>query len=173
MIRRIRQFFRAVCARVSEQDKRFVEQHLSAPLQSLFWGMSVPDQCHALRTAHTALRLTESEAETVDLPLLARCALLHDVGRRDGEFGIFWKCFAVLLAAWFPSRTRAYGDGVFGEGLLQRKMRIYFHHAEMGADLLAQLGLAREATIVRAHHKAPAENDPPELRILRRADEMN
>ena len=52
-------------------------------------------------------------------------------------------------------------------------MRVYFHHPEMGADSLFHLGFAREAEIVRKHHEAPAENDPPELRILRMADEMN
>ena len=173
MMKRIRQFFHAVFAEVSAEDRAFLEQNLSRGQQALFFGMSVPDQCHALRTAHTAIALAENTAETVDLPFLTRCALLHDVGRRDGEFGIFWKCFAVVFAALSPARAKEYGDDDGGDGVLRRKMRVYYHHAEIGADMLLCEGFAAEAEIVRGHHKAPAEDDPPELRILRMADEMN
>ena len=173
MMKRIRQFFHAVFAKVSAKDRTFLDQNLSVGQRVLFFGMSVPDQCHALRTAHTAITLAETEEGKVDLPLLTRCALLHDVGRRDGEFGIFWKCFAVLFAALFLSQAQAYGDGVRGDGTLHRKMRVYYHHAEIGAAMLLREGFAAEAEIVGRHHKAPAEDDPPELRIVRIADEMN
>ena len=173
MMKRIRQFFHAVFANVSAEDRAFLEQKLTRGQQVLFFGMSVPDQCHAIRTAPTAILLAENEEGKVDLPLLTRCALLHDVGRRDGEFGIFWKCFAVLFAALCSSLAQEYGDGVHGDGVLHRKMRVYYHHAEIGAAMLLQEGFAAEAEIVRRHHKAPAEDDPPELRILRMADEMN
>ena len=173
MMKRIRQFFHAVFANVSAEDRAFLEEKLNRGQQALFFGMSVPDQCHALRTAHTAISLAENEEGKVDLPFLTRCALLHDIGRRDGEFGIFWKCFAVLFADLFPSQAQDYGDGAHGDGVLHRKMRVYYHHAEIGAAMLLREGFAAEAEIVRRHHKAPAEDDPPELRILRMADEMN
>ena len=173
MMKRIRQFFHAVFAKVSREDKAFLEQNLSMEQQALFFNMSVPDQCHALRTAHTAIALAENTAEKLDMPLLTRCALLHDVGRRDGEFGIFWKCFAVLFAALFPSQSQACGDLAPGDDVLNRKMRVYYHHAEIGASMLFHEGFTAEAEIVGRHHKAPAEDDPPELRILRMADEMN
>lgn len=173
MMKRIRQFFHAVFANVAAEDRAFLEQNLTGGQQALFFGMSVPDQCHALRTAHTAISLAGNAEGKVDFPLLTRCALLHDIGRRDGEFGIFWKCFAVLFADLFPSQAQAYGEGAHGDGVLYRKMRVYYHHAEIGAAMLLREGFAAEAEIVRRHHKAPAEDDPPELRILRMADEMN
>nr|MBO6294146.1 HDIG domain-containing protein [Schwartzia sp. (in: firmicutes)] len=150
-----------------------MEEKLNRGQQALFFGMSVPDQCHALRTAQTAISLAGNAEGKVDFPLLTRCALLHDIGRRDGEFGIFWKCFAVLFADLFPSQAQDYGDGAHGDGVLYRKMRVYYHHAEIGAAMLLREGFAAEAEIVHRHHKAPAEDDPPELRILRMADEMN
>ncbi|MBO6235620.1 MAG: HDIG domain-containing protein [Schwartzia sp.] len=173
MMKRIRQFFHAVFANVAAEDRAFLEEKLNRGQQALFFGMSVPDQCHALRTAQTAISLAGNAEGKVDFPLLTRCALLHDVGRRDGEFGIFWKCFAVLFADLFPSQAQDYGDGAHGDGVLYRKMRVYYHHAEIGAAMLLREGFAAEAEIVRRHHKAPAEDDPPELRILRMADEMN
>ena len=173
MMKRIRQFFHAVFANVSAEDRAFLEEKLNRGQQALFFGMSVPDQCHALRTAQTAISLAGNAEGKVDFPLLTRCALLHDIGRRDGEFGIFWKCFAVLFADLFPSQAQDYGDGAHGDGVLYRKMRVYYHHAEIGAAMLLREGFAAEAEIVHRHHKAPAEDDPPELRILRMADEMN
>ncbi|MBO6211093.1 MAG: HDIG domain-containing protein [Schwartzia sp.] len=173
MMKRIRQFFHAVFANVAAEDRAFLEEKLNRGQQALFFGMSVPDQCHALRTAQTAISLAGNAEGKVDFPLLTRCALLHDIGRRDGEFGIFWKCFAVLFADLFPSQAQDYGDGAHGDGVLYRKMRVYYHHAEIGAAMLLREGFAAEAEIVRRHHKAPAEDDPPELRILRMADEMN
>ena len=173
MMKRIRQFFHAVFANVAAEDRAFLEEKLNRGQQALFFGMSVPDQCHALRTAQTAISLAGNAEGKVDFPLLTRCALLHDIGRRDGEFGIFWKCFAVLFADLFPSQAQDYGDVAHGDGVLYRKMRVYYHHAETGAAMLLREGFAAEAEIVRRHHKAPAEDDPPELRILRMADEMN
>ncbi len=172
MMKRVRQFFRAVFADVSAEDRAFVKKNLDERQQALFFGVSVPDQQHAIRTARTALSLSESVAEKVDLPLLTRCALLHDVGRKRGELGTCGKTFAVLFAAWFPGYARKYERGK-GNGLIARKMRVYYRHPEIGADMLSGLGYTREAEIVRKHHEAPAEDDPPELRILRMADEMN
>ena len=170
---RVLQFARAISARVSTEDKAFVEQYLPSELHSLFYALSVPDQCHALRVARNAAAIAEKEAAgTVEVPLLMRCSLLHDIGRKKGDLGTFWKSFAVLFAAICPRLARCYGDGA-GDGMLARKMRVYFHHAEMGAAMLSNIGFSREAEIVRKHHEAPAEDDPPELRILRRADEMS
>ncbi len=149
-----------------------MEQKLAPELLTLFWRLSVPDQCHALRTARHALRLAENASGTVDLPLLTRCALLHDVGRKKGDLGTFWKSFAVLFSAFFPETARTYGDDL-GDGILARKMRVYFHHAEIGAELLFRIGFLEEAKIIRKHHEAPTEDDPLELRLLRMADEMS
>ena len=168
MMGRVRQFLLAAAAKVSEADKGFVERSLPPELQRLFFAMSVPDQCHALRTARCAWKLAPDFPESVDPAFLTRCALLHDIGRKKGDLGTMWKSFAVLFAALCPERARAYGDG--GEGLLSKKMRVYFHHADIGADMLEKLGFSAEAAVIRGHHKAPAEDDPPALRLLRAAD---
>lgn len=166
------QFIRALSAHVSPEDKAFVEKYLPTELHPLFFALSVPDQCHALRTARNAAVLAKTMQDEADIPFLIRCALLHDVGRKKGDLGTFGKSFAVLFAAICPDLARSYGNNL-GGGVLARKMRVYFHHAEIGAELLSRMGFAREAEIVRKHHEAPAENDPPELRILRRADGMS
>ncbi len=173
MMTRIAQFIYAVFAKVSESDRRFVERELNGRLQVFFFGMSIPDQCHAIRTARAAISLATERADKVDMPLLKRCALLHDIGRRKGDLGIFWKSAAVLFASWFPAIARIYASGAKGNGILYRKMRIYFHHAEIGAEMLVRSGFMEEAAIIAGHHEAPADGDPPELRLLRMADNMS
>ncbi len=168
MIGRVRQFFWAAFARISASDREYMEGSLVPALRRLFFAMSVPDQCHAVRTARCAQMLMHKFSEPVDSAFLTRCALLHDIGRKKGDLGTIWKSIAVLFSTLFPKCAYAYGNG--SEGLLAKKMRVYFHHAEIGADLLEDLGFAAEAAVIRKHHKAPADDDPPELRILRMAD---
>ena len=173
ILRRVLQFVRALFARVSTEDKAFVEKNLAPELQRFFYDLSVPDQCHALRVARNAAALAKKKPTgTVEMPLLLRCALLHDIGRKKGDLGTWWKSFAVLFAAFCPDLARSYGEDA-SDGILGRKMHVYFHHPQIGAEFLLQKDLGKEAEIVRKHHEAPAEDDPPELRILRMADEMH
>ena len=95
---RVRQFMTAMGARLTEEDMAFARHWLTPEQRKLFFSMSVPDQYHALHVAYTARALAEETAEAVDEALLTRCALLHDVGRRRGDLGTFWKSFAVLFA---------------------------------------------------------------------------
>ncbi len=54
---RIMQFVRAVTARVSVEDGKYISAHLNAEEQKIFFAMSVADQYHSLRTAYTVERL--------------------------------------------------------------------------------------------------------------------
>ncbi|MBQ9376453.1 MAG: HD domain-containing protein [Schwartzia sp.] len=170
---RIRQFAVALGARLTEADRDFVRRWLTPEQRTLFFAMSVPDQYHALHVAYTARTLAAEWPGPVDEDLLTRAALLHDVGRRRGDLGTLGKSFAVLFAHFCSDRARAYGDAPEGSGLIEDKMRVYFHHAELGAAMLAGLGCGEEAAVVAAHHRAPSPEDPPELRLLRMADEKN
>ena len=121
MIGRVRQFFLAAFARISASDREYVERSLVPALRRLFFEMSVPDQCHAVRTARCAQMLMRkfSEPEPVDSAFLTRCALLHDIGRKKGDLGTIWKSIAVLFSALFPKCAYAYGNS--SEGLLAKK----------------------------------------------------
>ncbi len=48
-----------------------------------------------------------------------------------------------------------------------------FHHAERSAEFLQQSGSnAAVVAIVRRHHQAELPEDPPELTLLRTADDL-
>ena len=175
MMQRVRQFLRAIFASVSAEDERFLQEFLSEQEQSLFCRMLLADQYQALQTAYTAQALWAKDAGAADERLLTRCALLHDIGRKKGDMGIAGKVFAVLMHKFFFSFSMRLAErGASGRGgFLCHVLYIYYQHAELGAAELSDCGLFAEACIVREHHHAPKDTDPPELLLLRRADELN
>lgn len=173
MMQRIRQFIKAIHASINDADDRFLKAWLSEPEQSLFFQMSLPEQRHALDVAYTVQQLERKTA--VNKNILIRCALLHDVGKVRGDISTMAKVFAVLVDGFCPERARRWARAAkSGRGHdLRHALYVYFHHAELGREKLLALGLTELAEIVAKHHEAPAEDDPPELLLLRQADELN
>ncbi len=167
IFRRIKQFFRALTARITPDDGKYLAVHLDAEEQKLFFAMSTADQYHCLRTAYTIERLVIQDKKGIDREFLIRCALLHDVGRVKGDIGIFGKIFTVLVTYLMPK----FADKLELQG--NKQIYIYRHHAEIGGRKLQQIGLFREAKIIAKHHAPPTPNDPYELKLLRLADEAN
>lgn len=174
MLKRVNQVISALTARIEDADRDFIDRHLTKREQNLFWAMSVPDQRHALNVAYTAIRLSR-ERRGVDLEKLTKCCLLHDAGRVRGDVGIIDKIVAVIAHKAAPRWAESWGRP--GKGSWARNLRhafyVYDHHAERSRQKLLAIGLVGLGEIVSRHHKAPAEDDPPELTILRQADDLN
>ncbi len=167
IFRRVKQFFRAMTAKVTPEDGKYISAHLSPEEQELFFAMSVEDQCHSLKTAYTIERLVIEDKQGIDREFLIRCALLHDVGRVAGDISTLGKVFTVLVSDIAPG----FADSLELKG--NKQIYIYRHHAEIGGRKLQQLGLFREAKIVAKHHAPPSPDDPYELKLLRLADSEN
>lgn len=167
ILKRVKQFFRAISAKLTADDHRYISTHLSAKEQKLFFAMDIVDQYHSLRVAYTLERLAIEDKQGIDREFLIRCALLHDIGRVKGDMSTFGKVFVVLITAFMPK----FADKLEMNG--NHMMYIYRHHAEIGAKKLQEIGLYREAKIVARHHAPPVENDPRELKLLRIADDKN
>lgn len=172
---RVRQFYAAVTARIAPEERAFVAAHLALAEAALFWRMGVPEQRHALNVARTALRLAEHAP--VRREFLLRCALLHDVGKERGDLPVWLKVFTVLLDGAAPRLARRWARAGSGGrdplARLRHGLYIYYYHAARGQEALRALGLDEIAAIVGRHHEAPAQDDPPELRILREADALH
>ena len=175
MNQRVKQFFRAITAKLGEEDHAFIGRYLSPDEAELFFGMHVADQYHALKVAYTAGDFASEGNLQVDQDLLIRGALLHDIGRKKGDLDILGKVFSVLMDAVFPYTSRKLAcegnKGPFGR--LRHMMFVYYNHPKIGADILRGKGLRREAEMAEKHHMPEAVDDSWELRLLRRADELN
>ena len=164
---RVKQFIRAVTARVTVDDGKYISAHLNTEEQKLFFAMSVADQAHCLRTAYRVERLVIEDQRGVNREFLIRCALLHDVGRLAGDLTILGKIFVVLItsiAPKFAERLEINGN---------HELYVYHHHAELGAQKIQRIGLFKEAKIIAKHHAPPKPEDPLELKLLRVADNEN
>ena len=170
MIQRVKQFYLAVTARITSTDRAWVQKSLPAEAQELFYAMHPADQYHALNVARTALDLWEKQPAG-DKKLLLRSALLHDVGKMRGDMDVFGKVWAVLLKHFLPALAQKLA--LEGTGYLGRIMYISYNHAQIGAEKLQQINMVQEAEIIRYHHTPSKENEPPELKLLRAADELN
>lgn len=170
MIQRIRQFFLAITAHITATDKKWLAENLPPAAQELFYAMHPADQYHALHVARTALELWEKQPAG-DKSLLLRSALLHDVGKQRGDMDVFGKVWAVLLKHFLPELAKKLARK--GTGYLGHIMYISYNHAQIGADKLKRIGMVQEAEIIRCHHALEQKNEPPELKLLRAADELN
>lgn len=171
---RIRQVWAALTANVGEEDRQFVRRWLSAAEEALFWGMNLPDQYHSLAVARTALALAQPRQD-INARLLARLALLHDVGKVKGDVSTWDKILTVLLHRLAPGARRWGQEGRGGRlANVRHAIHVYYHHPERSARLLRAAGAGEElAALVRRHHKAPEAGEPPELTLLRQADDLH
>jgi len=175
MLTRVKQFVAAITAKVTALDRNFIRKNLRAEEQALFYRMNVPDQCHALSVARTALKLA-AERSDIDRELLVKCALLHDVGKLRGDVSTWDKVVTVIAHKVAPHRAEAWGK--YGQGgrlaNLRHAFYTYYHHPERGAGLLAIIGEdCKVVEIIRRHHEAPEAREPAELDVLRQADNLH
>ena len=173
---RVGQFLRAIRARISSEDLAFMEAHLPEEARPLFLAMHLADQRHVLNVAYTAWEQAEREGAEVDRELLLRCCLLHDVGRVKGTMDIWGKVWAVLAEKFLPAGLWQKLECTEAAHFWQKPglaLYVYRCHPEIGAARLREVGLNREAEIIRFHHSPPMETEAEELKLLRRADALN
>ncbi|MTI94027.1 MAG: HDIG domain-containing protein [Firmicutes bacterium] len=164
---RVRQFIAAVTARVSPEERAWVEQEL-ASLQDLFFGMSVVDQRHCLDVAREALRRA---GEKTNKKLLTQAALLHDCGKQAGELRLWDRVAIVLGKKIFGRRTQRWASK--GRGLYHA-FYIHYEHPEIGAELVRMHGSGETlCALIAGHHKAPSSGDAPEAKLLYFADQQH
>jgi putative nucleotidyltransferase with HDIG domain len=154
---RVKQFFRALTAHISEEDLTRAARFLTPDLLALFRTMSAQDQRHCLKV-WAALR----EDGHTDCALLT-AALLHDVGKASAPLSVWQRAIVVLLERFAPRMlgqlTRA--DATSAAARFWRPLLIYARHAEIGAQMAQQAGCSPlVVTLIRRHQQyEPTENE--------------
>lgn len=160
---RVRQFFRALTARINARDRQVVLTTLPPMLADLFYRQSTNDQRHALDVYET---LRDSG---YDDPALLQAALLHDVGKAAGRIPVPYRVAIVLIRAVRPAWIcrLALPD----PQSWRYPFHVYDQHPAQGATLARAAGAAPAVVALIAAHHAPG--DDPLALALRRADEAN
>lgn len=183
MIKRIRQFWRAIKAKLTVEDKVFIDKYLNDEEQKLFFAMRVYDQRHVLNVAYTAQKIIEQKQyENIDCNLLIRACLFHDIGRTAKDICLMDKVTSVLLGKFLPQKSKQWASEAEKLKLNKEKsfwqkrryaLYIYYNHARLGAEKLSGLGLNNIAEIIRYHHDKVDCKACSELQILCLADSLN
>jgi hypothetical protein len=154
---RARQLGNAVRERKQPIAHDFVRAHLGGAALALFYRMSRRDQAHSVNTAMLVAQAAP------DAPDLVAAALLHDAGK--GPQQLWQRVLFVVLDEHLPGLLRRWArPGRGTRGALYRSLR----HAEIGADLAREAGIApRACELIAGHHRALEDS---QLRLLQWAD---
>lgn len=152
---------------LSAHEREEVTDLLPSAAWPLFVSMSAADQRHALRVCRGLQARGWSERD------LLIAALLHDVGKAAGRVPFWTRPVIVLGKRYTPHllpRLTVYPVVEQGLPRWRRALSYAWWHAEVGADLAAEIGLnARIVHYIRMHHQP----DSPELLALHLVDEAS
>ena len=141
MIYRVKQFLQGVFAKISEQDKNFINKYLNEKEQLILFKLRCSEQYHSLKVAYGCL---ESMPENRSL---IRAALLHDIGKVGSNLNLINKSL-VVLAMKFKVDTKTLPL------FLQRAIEYKDQHPEIGYQLLTSYNIAPyELLLIKNHHQ--------------------
>jgi hypothetical protein len=150
---RVRQFGKALAARVRPQERDLVKQILPPGPAELFWRMPRQDQRHSLDLLYAL------QKQGLDAADLLVAGLLHDAAKSEGVrtwHRVAW----VLLENWHPEwlAQLASSDATSW----RRGFWVQLHHADLSAELAEAGGCsARTVELIRHHHDRQAALPPP------------
>ena len=164
---RVVQFFRALTARVSDEEMKQVTCILTPASLVLFQSMAIQDQRHGLDVC-AALRQTRHTN-----PDLLAAALLHDIGKAAAQLPAWQRAIIVLLERFAPRLLDRLGQGEPRELILpvpsvaegglpdgwRRSFIIHAHHPEIGARWAQEAGCSPLTVALIRRHQDKLTND--------------
>jgi hypothetical protein len=166
---RVEQFFRALTARVSDEEVRRATRALTPEARSLFRRQATQDQRHALAVYH-ALRQARHED-----PHLLAAALLHDAGKAAARLSAVHRSIIVLLGHFAPTLLARLSQGE--PEWWNRPFVIHTRHPVVGARWAEEAGCSPlTVALIRRHEEEPADGATEEDRLLaalQAADDAN
>ncbi len=162
------QFFQALSANLKEDDIRTLKENLTPEEMAAFARMPLADQRHSLDVYYTLVRMGKTH------PDLLKAALLHDIGKGEGEIRLWHRVAIVLIRAAFPRALKwlAVPDG------WRRPFFVHYYHPILGAEIAKKLGCTPLTVELILRHQPllelPPWDPPPEaLELLRTLKEVD
>jgi hypothetical protein len=143
---RVRQFLRALTARISEEELKQIACVLTPSALTLFRSMTTQDQRHGLDVYASLRRAGHTN------PDLLTAALLHDVGKSAARLPPWQRAVIVLLERFAPRLLARLSYGK-PEGW-RRPFVVHTQHPEIGAQWAHEAGCTPlAATLIRRHEE--------------------
>ena len=160
MIYRLKQFFNAMTAKITEADRKFYKKYLSHQEVMLFEKLKHYDQKHSLQVAYLI------EEKTSGNPKMIKAGLLHDIGKQVYPLGPFQKGIMVILDRLTKGRIKSLNKW--------KMVRGYYEHPDFGYQILEKEACYDEEflELIKCHHMKSGydQNIKAQLYILQEAD---
>lgn len=164
MFYRVKQFYLAMTAKVSEKEWAFVRAHLDEKEQGLFEKLQVSEQKHCVNVAADIGEAIPKRDQ--NRAFLIRLGLLHDIGKIRVKLNPIDKSIIVILDKLTKGKIK--------KQTKNKKINSYYNHGEIGSKILREIGGYGEwfLEMIENHHEENIKNDPL-LEILQTHDDNN
>ena len=168
---RIKQFFRAVTAKITYEDLQFIDIYLNHNEKEIFNKLSVYDKKHSINVAKDIKiylkDLSEMEKDKLNIKEknMIKLGLLHDIGKVYKKLNPIEKSILVLLNSLTKEKIKKY-DNI-------KAVKVYYRHGEMGFNILKKYNYEEDFLCAVKNHHYYSNNNTLELKILQKADNNN
>lgn len=161
---RIKQFMWAAKSLLDDVDIEYVNKYLNTEERKLFNQLRKTDQQHCIRVCKTAIDL--SKDKDIDLKVVGKAALLHDIGKGEYGLNIFEKSVMVIMDKVSKGKLKKYNKF--------KQVDSYYNHPSKGADMLKEFNIYDKEFIdtIKYHHDRNV-NKNKLLNIIRESDNKN
>lgn len=160
MFYRVKQFYRAITATISFEDKEWIENFLSLEEQKLFYSLRIYEQKHCLEVAKLLDKWTEGKDEMI------RLGLLHDIGKTKYPLNPIEKSIIVLLDKFTKGKVKKLEN--------IKMVKCFYEHPFIGCELLARIDQYDQSFLecISLHHNHQNAELTKELDLLVKADNL-
>lgn len=172
LLYRFRQFWFAMSAKMTEEDRAYARRYLDIKESAFFFGLPEYEQKHAVVVAQKMQKIAQSRRD-LNERLLIRLGLLHDIGKAATRLSIFDKSLLVILQHFFrPLYDHLASKGVSDRSFfLYRKFYVHKNHGRIGSEMLKRIGADIELSArILEHDEHPIEFKDEYMRSLNRSD---
>lgn len=162
---RLKQFIWAVTAPFKPIDRNILNEYLNRSEMKLFQKMKLSEQHHCIRVCKDSLIKSE-KLEDIDKRKLAKIALLHDVGKIEGNLNVLDKSIIVILDKVTKGNLKKY--------TFNKKVDVYYNHPQRSLKLLKKIDIYDKEfleAIGNHHQRYNCKNKY--LEIVRQCDDSN
>ncbi|PRR80889.1 HD domain-containing protein [Clostridium luticellarii] len=162
---RVKQFYWALISKIDKDDSNFIRHVLNADELELFNKLSIQEQKHSVRVAYNVQYICKNKYTEINMNLMLKGALLHDIGKIYTSLNVVDKSLLVLGDKFSKGRLKNFSKN--------RKINAYYNHAEFGKYLLEKIENDSKLLYLIENHHNEAITDDLELNILKHCDENN
>jgi putative nucleotidyltransferase with HDIG domain len=161
---------------MNPEDLALIDFYLDDPGTFLFSQMSKIDQQHTLTVARAILEKATTTTEKIELKTLVTAALLHDIGKVEGDFNFISRIMVGIIRRIKPAlrgKLAMQYPVTFWEKF-RYGLYVDLVHPARGAHMAKIFGAKREIVeIIRHHHDPPRIDQSIELTWLQLIDSQN